>query len=187
MMAGTAWRARDARPASGLRDEGQLTESTQPTTVPQVSRRLASSGQLLATSLVLSLLLAPGASAAIVVGQGIAGVGLFSSQSRVVRALGKPSSTLGSWGYGEPLDGRITFAHGRVVDVWTHSLHQRTGRGIGRGSSVSATQHAYRVRCHNSNIGWTLICAMRTRYRHRPVVTTFYFSGTLSVVDISAG
>jgi hypothetical protein len=125
----------------------------------------------------------------VVVGQSIAGVRIGATQAQVRRALGKPLGTSDGWRYGEPLRGRVIFGRDhRVVEVWSHSRRQRTGRSIGRGSTVRSVRRAYRVTCgREAGVKWTLICRRRSRSGGHRRTTTFYFDGRLSVIAVSKG
>jgi len=128
------------------------------------------------------------ASAQIVVGQGIAGIRIGDSMSRVKEVLGTPSASPytshGEWQYSSPqaLVGFVGFRAGTeghehitsdVTYIQTSSNTQRTAAGIGPGSTYSQLHRAYRAyRCDHIRACWTT-----TRYRGQTVTTAFYFAG----------
>jgi len=141
---------------------------------------------------VLSLLLtagvlavAPAALAKIVIGQGIAGVKLGDSETQVEGVLGsptlkQPSSYNGSveWNYGKPpLLGAMSFVKGDLTGLWTSSKQQKTGKGIGPGSSLSSTERAYpAAKCSTGPFGpKSVICVIKSRPSGRTVETAFLF------------
>jgi hypothetical protein len=96
------------------------------------------------------------ASARIVVGQRIAGVTIGETQAKVVRAIGQPNSrdVCPGCGAGAGVRNGVLFSYKRrklevlfigkaVAEVSTTSSAQRTGAGIGPGSTLSEVQARY--------------------------------------------
>jgi hypothetical protein len=128
---------------------------------------------------------APAATAAIVVGQGIAGIKLGDSEAQVSSALGAPSlqqppDTQGvvSWNYTKPpLMGVVGFTAGHVTGMWTDSKQQRTSKRVGPGSSLAQVRKAYpAAKCATGPFGpKSLVCTVKSKYQGRVVETTFPF------------
>lgn len=129
------------------------------------------------------------------VGQGIAGVRIGDSMSRVREVLGTPSASPytshGEWLYSSPqtLGGFVGFRAGTeghehvtsgVTYVQSSSHVQRTAAGIGPGSTYSQLHRTYRgYQCDRMNGAGTGVraCWTTTRYRRQTVTTAFYFEG----------
>jgi hypothetical protein len=142
----------------------------------------------------------PLASAQIVVGKGIASVRIGDSTSQVTKLLGTPSTSPytshGEWLYNAPLNGIVGFRAGTeghehittdVTYVETASHRQRTGAGVGPGSSSSQFHGAYRgYRCDHLNGASSGLraCWTTTRSRGQTVTTAFYFAGGPKVVFV---
>lgn len=152
------------------------------------------------TSLLVAL--APPAWAKIAVGQGIAGVRIGDSMSRVRQLLGAPDASPytshGEWMYSSPqtLGGFVGFRAGTeghehitsgVTYVQTSSHTQHTAAGVGPGSSYSAVRRAYPgYHCDRLNGAGTGIraCWVKTHRRGQQVTTAFYFDGGRSVAFV---
>jgi len=139
------------------------------------------------TQVLILCALAAEAGGEIVPGRGIAGVQIGERAKSVRHALGKPARVVPpGWFYRAPLGGWVGFTRYRVDDVWTNSRRQRTRRGIGPGSTLRATKHAYpKARCHRRSGRWDALCVLSSRKGHRRVDADFLFkAGRLAVVDV---
>jgi hypothetical protein len=135
----------------------------------------------LACAAAVCLLAAPAAPAKIVVGKSVAGVKLGMTKKMVRKALGKPDEVskinAGAWNYTKPKL-RVGFRKGRVTVLLTWDRKQKTGKGIGMGSTVEQVQAAYpNADCVlDPNVApYIPICFMSTRYRGKNSETYFRF------------
>jgi len=148
------------------------------------SRQSALLCALLAGAMLIAGLLPVTARAAIVPGLGIARVNIGTSMGHVRTVLGDPNDVKPpTWGYGNPLRGRIGFDHGRRVnDIWTTSPAQKTKRGIGPGSSFRQMRQRYpSARCHGAR---DRLCLFAVHRGDGTVKTAFVFHGRLRRVEI---
>jgi hypothetical protein len=120
------------------------------------------------TAVVAALALCPAGLASIVPGVSIAGVRLGDGTAAVRAKLGSPPQTLHypgdpaghfQWGYSRGARGDIgiSFDRNRVVRIFINSplvrkggpvLSERTTKGIGLGSAMSAVESAYPGKCY---------------------------------------
>ncbi len=163
-------------------------------------RRLACVAAATASLLVAAPI--PLASAKIAVGQGIAGVRIGDSMSRVRQLLGAPAASQytshGEWMYSSsrPLGGFVGFragaeGHERITSgvtyVQTSSHTQRTRAGVGPGSSYNGFRRAYPgYHCDRLNGPGTGVraCWEKTRYDGQEITTAFYFDGGTKVAFV---
>jgi len=153
--------------------------------LPTPSRRLRAG--MTAGTLALSggALLAPAAEAKIVVGRGIAGVTIGQTEAQVTSELGAPgteqpadSQGITTWNYSEqPLMGTVSFAGGKVDGIVTYSMHQKTNKGVGVGSSLAKVRKAYpKIKCSTGPFGpESAVCTVKSRVGGKVVETSFPF------------
>jgi outer membrane protein assembly factor BamE (lipoprotein component of BamABCDE complex) len=135
----------------------------------------------LACAAAACLLTAPAGQAKIVVGKSVAGVKLGMTKKKVRKALGKPDEVskinAGAWNYTKPKL-RVGFRKGRVNVLLTWDRKQKTGKGIGMGSTVEQVQAAYPdADCVlDPNVApYIPICFIAKRYRGKKSETYFRF------------
>jgi len=142
------------------------------------------------------------ASAQIVTGQGIAGVRIGDSMSKVAKVLGTPDSSPytshGEWQYSSPqkLGGFVGFRAGTeghehltsgVTYIQTSSREQRTAAGVSPGAAYSQFRRVYPgYRCDRMNGAGSGIraCWTKSRFHGQKVTTAFYFEGGPKVVFV---
>lgn len=127
-------------------------------------------------------LVAPMAGAAIVPGQGVAGVKLGDSEGKVRGRLGKPFAVDHYHGvtvlrYGKPFLGTLSLKHHEVDGILTVSKNQKTDKGVGPGSSYAQTTSAYpEASCSEGTWGPdSSTCVLKSEYKGRAVETDFVF------------
>ena len=141
---------------------------------------------LLVAIMFIAGLLSVTAGATIMPGKGIAGIQIGMRMVRVREVLGRPHDVKPpTWGYGNPLRGRIGFDHSRRVnDIWTTSRRQKTKRGIGPGSSFKRMRQRYpKARCHGGR-GHGRLCLVAGHHSGKIVKTAFVFHRRLRRVEI---
>jgi hypothetical protein len=145
----------------------------------------------------LLLVCAPLASAAIVVGQGMAGVKLDQTEAEVQAVLGTPiykapyetpEGKVTSWGYPNTLMGRVGFdASGHVTGLWTSSRKEKTSKGISPGASLTKLRQAYpKAKCQTGPFGpKSVVCVLKSKFEGKTVETIFpFFTRTMGLREV---
>ena len=142
--------------------------------------------------LALTATLPASAEARIVIGDRIGDVSLGDSSSAVRAKLGKPARVQtypgGSsifYARNAPVYWITLTSANRVRGIETRSTRQKTSRGIGPGSSLSALRAAYpRAVCKDGFVA-ERTCELRSTIQSRSVLTQFvFFGGRVTIVDI---
>jgi hypothetical protein len=139
---------------------------------------------------------APTALANIVVGEGIAGLTLGSSEAHIIKVLGQPTvkerpdyQGKVEWRYTKPpLFGTLVLSHRRLNAMSTSSKHQKTSKGIGAGSSLAQVRTAYpKAKCSTEPFGpgSLTVCVLKSEYDGRVVETTFPFFTSMGAQEVS--
>jgi len=130
--------------------------------------------------------MAGNAEAKIVVGEGIQGVNLGSTEAEVTSAIGQATNIENSgpgepinWGYTtQPFFGDVVFSsEGQVTGMFTDSKKQRTNRNIGPGSSLESLKKAYpKIKCTSGQLGpKSEVCTINGKYLGKATETTFTY------------
>jgi hypothetical protein len=143
----------------------------------------------------LMLIAAAPADAAIVPGQGIAGVRLGDSGANVQKILSAPDGTQKysggeSWFWrasADPVDWATVTTRHVVRGLETQSKQQRTSKGIGPGSSLAAVKKAYPgIKCRSTIVGHAA-CTLTTKPSGKSIPTSFViYKGKVSMIDIGS-
>lgn len=147
---------------------------------------------LLFSAVLIGLLMssyAQAAQAQIEIGRGLGGVSLGDSKGKVRAALGKPLRTVGeSWFFGKPCLCTASFRKAKVASLDTLSKTERTGEGIGPGSSFAQTTAAYpEVGCYHPKVygPTSRLCVLKSSFKGREVKTIFaFFEKDLPMRDV---